>query len=416
VTPVDLALERAWAESWPRVIGRLVRETHDLELAEDATQDAFVTAMETWPHEGIPANPGGWLMTVARRKVLDRQRRSTTLARKLPLLIVPGEDDPDPVNAWHDDGLRLIFTCCHPTLAPENRVALALRLICGLDTGTIARLFLVTETTMAARLTRSRKKIAAAGIAWRVPEPAEMPTRLASVLDTIYLLFTAGHTRPIGDALVDPLLLDRSADLARLVAEFLPAEPEALGLDALVTLSNARQPARTDPGGRLVPLEDQDRSLWDADAIGRGGQTLERSLMLTQGQLPGRFAIQAAIEAVHLEAPAFAHTDWAQLFALYTVLDVVAPSPLVKLNRAVVLARIAGPGPGLAAIDALAIAADASLRPSLAIARADLLRQAGEWSLAADAYRVAMSAMNNDAQREFLAGRLAEMEDAIIRS
>jgi RNA polymerase sigma-70 factor (ECF subfamily) len=249
MTTVEIALERAWADSWPRVIGRLVRETHDLDLAEDATQDAFVAAMETWPREGIPANPGGWLMTVARRKVLDRQRRSTTLARKLPLLIVPGNDEIDPIDDWHDDGLRLIFTCCHPTLAPENRVALALRLICGLDTGTIARLFLVTETTMAARLTRSRKKIAAAGIAWRIPEPAEMPTRLASVLDTIYLLFTAGHTRPIGDVLIDPLLLDRSADLARIVAELLPDEPEALGLHALVTLSNARRHARTDRSG-----------------------------------------------------------------------------------------------------------------------------------------------------------------------
>jgi RNA polymerase sigma-70 factor (ECF subfamily) len=414
-TALDAVLAQAWEESWPRVIGRLARETRDLDLAEDATQDAFVVAMESWPRAGIPANPGAWLLTVARRKVLDRQRRATTLQRKLPLLIVPeGDDDPDPANAWHDDGLRLIFTCCHPALAPENRVALALRLICGLDTATIARLFLIPETTMAARLTRARKKIAAAGIAWRVPDPGEMPDRLTAVLDTVYLLFTAGHTRPIGEDLLDPILLERSEGLARLVADLLPEQPEVLGLFALIQLSNARRSARQDAAGRLIPLEDQDRSCWDRRAQAAGTAVLERALTLARGSRPGRFALQAAIEAVHLEAPTFAETDWPQLFALYTLLDAVAPSPLVKLNRAVVLGQLAGPAAGLAALDRFTPESGPDLTGPLAIARADLLRRAEDWQGAAEAYRAAVAGVDNLAQRTFLAARLAEVERELM--
>lgn len=413
VSPVDAALVEAWEQAWPRVIGRLVRETRDLDLAEDATQDAFVTAMETWPRDGIPANPSAWLMTVARHKVLDRQRRATTLTRKLPLLIVPPDDGPDPINAWYDDQLRLIFTCCHPTLAPENRVALALRLICGLDTATIARLFLVPESTMAARLTRGRKKIAAAGIAWRIPDPSEMPERLQAVLDTVYLLFTAGHTRPIGEDLLDPVLLDRSESLARLIADLLPDQPAALGLFALIRLSNARRSARQDDLGNLILLEDQDRTRWDATVIAEGVAVLERSLVLTRPGLPDRYALQAAIEAVHLEAPTHDRTDWPQLFALYTLLDAVAPSLLVKLNRVVVLSHLEGAVAGLAALDALEIETGSNLSAPLTVARADLLRRAESWTAAADAYREAMVLTDNDVQRTFLADRLRDIEQRL---
>ncbi len=409
--PVEAALTAAWEQSWSRVIGRLVRETRDLDLTEDATQDAFVTAMETWPRDGIPGNPEAWLMTVARRKVLDRQRRASTLARKLPLLIVPPDDgDVEPVNAWHDDQLRLIFTCCHPTLAPENRVALALRLICGIDTATIAHLFLVPEPTMAARLTRGRKKIAAAGIAWRVPDPAEMPERLQAVADTVYLLFTAGHTRPIGEDLLDPVLLDRSESLARLIADLLPGQPVALGLFALIRLSNARRLTRQDEWGNLILLEDQDRTRWDRSAIAEGVSVLERSLMLTRPGLPNRYALQAAIEAVHLEAPTSAETDWPQLFALYTLLDAIAPSPLVKLNRAVVLSRLEGVAAGLHALDEIRVDSASTLAAPLAIARADLFRRAEDWGAAADAYREAIALTDNDVQRAFLATRLRDVD------
>lgn len=415
VSPVDAALAEAWEHGWPRVIGRLVRETRDLDLAEDATQDAFVTAMETWTRDGVPVNPSAWLMVVARRKVLDRQRRTTTLARKLPLLIVPPDDDEaDAINAWHDDQLRLIFTCCHPTLAPEQRVALALRLICGLDTATIARLFLVPESTMAARLTRGRRKIATAGIAWRVPDPVEMPERLQAVLDTVYLLFTAGHTRPIGEDLLDPVLLDRSESLARLIANLLPDQPAALGLLALIRLSNARRDVRKDDLGRLVLLEDQDRTRWDAAAIAEGVAVLERSLTLSRFGLPERYALQAAIEAVHLEASTYDQTDWPQLFALYTLLDAVAPSPLVKLNRVVVLSRLQGAQAGLAALDTLDVGTGSNLAAPIAVARADLLRRAENWPAAADAYHRAIALTDNDVQRAFLHDRLREMDERLM--
>ena len=400
----------SWERAWPQVIGRLVRETRDLDLAEDVTQDAFVTAMETWPRDGIPANPAAWLMTVARRKLLDQQRRSTTLRRKLPLLIVPFDAVPDPANAWHDDQLRLIFTCCHPALAPENRVALALRLVCGIDTPTIARLFLVSESTMAARLTRSRKKIAAGGIAWRIPEPAEMPERLEAVLDTVYLLFTAGLTRPLGESLIDPVLLERAESLARLVADLLPTEPTALGLHALIRLSNARRDARQDAPGNLMLLEAQDRSRWEGEAIADGVAALERSLALTQGGLPTTYALQAAIEAVHLEAPTYAETDWRQLLALSTLLEAIAPSPLVTLNRIVVLSRLKGVAAGLDALDRLDSEAVSTIEGPMAFARADLLRRAGEWKRSADAYRQAMSLASNEVQRAFAADRLREVE------
>ncbi len=407
---VEVALASAHEQYWSRVTGTLAREMRDLDLAEEAAQDAFVTALEAWQRSGIPEHQLAWLLTVARRKALDRIRREATLARKLPQLIVPDDDDfaTDDPDHFPDDQLRLLFTCCHPAIAPEARVALALRMVCGLETATVARLFIVPLPTMAARITRAKKKIASAGIAYRVPRPDELPSRLPAVLSTIYLLFTAGHTAPAGPNLVSPELVRRSLALARLLSALMPDEPEVLGLFALLRLSDARRETRVDGRGRLLLLEDQDRSRWDRVAIGEGVATLERSLGLTRGRLPGRYVLQAAIEAVHLDAPSYDETDWPQLLALYVLLREVAPSPLVDLNQAVVLAKVAGPEAGLAALDGLADWRGGEQYYLYAAARADVLRLLGRTQDALGEYRRARSLTSNEAERAFLETRIAE--------
>jgi RNA polymerase sigma-70 factor (ECF subfamily) len=329
----------------------------------------------------------------------------------LPLLIVPeGEaDDPPGADPFTDDQLRLIFTCCHPAIAPEARVALSLRLICGLETAAIARLFIVPVPTMAARITRAKKKIAAAGIAYRVPDRDELPARLPTVLSTIYLLFTAGHTAPSGESLTSPELSWRALDLARLVCTLMPGEPEVLGLFALIRLSDSRRATRTDERGRLILLADQDRSRWDRSAIAEGTAALERSLAMTRGPLPGAFALQGAIEAVHLEATSFDETDWRQLDALYGLLHDVAPSPLVRLNRAVVVAKLAGPEAALDELDRIRGWSGGSHYHLRAMTQAELLRQSGRMDEAAAEYSKALALPQNDAERAFIVERLAEI-------
>jgi RNA polymerase sigma-70 factor (ECF subfamily) len=410
VSEIEIALAEVHARDWSRVVGTLVRSTRDLDLAEDATQDAFLSAIDAWKRDGVPDSPSAWLITAARRKVIDRQRREMTLARKLPLLIVPDADGDDDVpDGIADDRLRLIFTCCHPAIALDSRVALALRLVCGLETAAIARLFVVPLPTMAARMTRAKKKIAAAGIAYRVPEQRELPERLPGVLSVIYLLFTAGHTAASGDRLTQPELTRRALDLATLMANLMPEEPDVLGLFALLRLSDARRDTRVYPDGRLMLLEDQDRSRWDEVAIREGIDAVERSIQRTRGRLPGKYALQAAIEAVHMESPTYAETDWPQLLALYNLLREVSPSPIVEINRAVVVSKLDGPGAGLTMLDTLADWDGGKHYYLFAAARADLLRRLGRFEEARSEYRRALTLTDNAVEREFLETRIASI-------
>jgi RNA polymerase sigma-70 factor (ECF subfamily) len=370
----------------------------------------------------VPHNPGAWLTTAARRRALDRLRRDRTLRAKLPLLIEPdgppgpagtglagtglaGTDPGDDVIA--DDRLRLVFTCCHPALAREAQVALTLRLLCGLTTAEIAQAFLVSEPTMAARVTRAKKKISAARIPYRVPAAAELPDRLDAVLTVVHLLYTTGHTAPAGADLVRADLVDRALDLARLLRELMPDEREAGGLLALLLLTDARRAARVAADGRLLLLEEQDRSLWDRAAIGEGTGLV--SEVMRGARWPGRFVLQAAIAAVHAEAPSYGETDWPRLLRLYDGLMRAWPTPVVALNRAVVLAMVDGAEAALAEIGA--IEADGRLAGYryLPAAKADLLRRVGRLDDAARAYRSALDLTAGDAERAFLAGRIAEV-------
>ncbi|CAN5891521.1 sigma-70 family RNA polymerase sigma factor [soil metagenome] len=406
------AVADAYRREWAYVLAATARFTHDLDLAEDATADAFATAVETWPRDGVPRSPGGWLTTTARRRALDALRRRQTLRSKLPLLVEPAgadsvedavlEDEP----AVTDDLLRLVFTCCHPALAREAQVALTLRLVCGLSTAEVAASFLVSESTMAARVTRAKKKIAAARIPYRVPLAAELPERLDAVLTVVHLVFTAGHTAG-SDQLVRPELVSRAIALARTLVEVMPDEREARGLLALTLLTDARRQTRIDSAGHLVLLADQDRTAWDRSAIAEGRRLVSESL---RGERPGRFALQAAIAALHAEAPRWADTDWRQIVGLYDVLLGAWPSPVVALNRAVAVAMADGPRAGL---DQLALIED---DPRLAgyrylpTARADLLRRLGRRDEATAAYREALAHTDAGPEREYLLHRLAEVE------
>ncbi|HKD98179.1 MAG TPA: sigma-70 family RNA polymerase sigma factor, partial [Micromonosporaceae bacterium] len=341
------------------MLAATARVACDIDLAEECVQDAYVAALDAWARVGVPDNPGAWLTVCARRKALDALRRDRTLRAKLPLLVEPvdtgagelGGDLDDDAEVIPDDRLRLVFTCCHPALAREAQVALTLRLVCGLTTTEIAQAFLVSEPTMAARVTRAKKKISAARIAYRVPEAHELPDRLDAVLTVVHLLYTTGHTAPAGAALVRADLVDRAVDLARMLLALMPDEREVRGLLALLLLTDARRATRTGPDGELVLLEHQDRSRWDRTAIEEGRRLVVDAL---RGGRPGRFTLQAAIAAVHAEAPDYEHTDWPELLALYDTLMRVWPSPVVALNRVVPLAMVRGPRAGLAAVDQLA--------------------------------------------------------------
>jgi RNA polymerase sigma-70 factor (ECF subfamily) len=373
-------------------------------------QDAYVAALKAWSRDGVPDNPGAWLTTVARRTAVNAIHRRRTLSTKLPLLLEPDASDmiePADPEAIPDDRLRLIFTCCHPALAREAQVALTLRLACGVTTSEIARMFLVSEPTMAARVTRAKKKIAAARIPYAVPGPEELPARLDAVLTVIHLLYTTGHTAPSGEELTRAEPAERALDLARMLVALMPGDREAQGLLALLVVNHARRATRTDDDGRLVLLEDQDRSAWDRAAIAEGHELVVAAL---RRGTPGRFALQAAIAALHAQADSHAATDWPQIVTLYDELLRIWPSPVVALNRAIAVSMVDGPGAGLAAVTGLEADGRLAGYRYLPAAKADMLRRLGRQAEAAAAYRAALGLADNDAERAFLERRLAECE------
>jgi RNA polymerase sigma-70 factor (ECF subfamily) len=388
------------------VLAATVRVTRDLDAAEESVQDAYVAALEAWSGDGVPARPGAWLTTVARRIALNAMARRRTLQAKLPMLLEPEAiemDEPSEDTTIPDDRLRLVFTCCHPALAREAQVALTLRLVCGVGTADIAHAFLVAEPTMAARLTRAKRKIAAAAIPYVVPGPDDLPARLDAVLTVVHLLFTTGHTAPSGDALVRVELADRALDLARMLHALLPAEREVAGLLALLLVHDARHATRTDAAGRLARLEDQDRAAWDRDAIAQADGLLVAAL---RAGPPGRFTLQAAIAAVHAQAPSYEDTDWRQILSLYDELLRVWPAPVVALNRAVAVAIVEGPAAALAQIEALERDGRLAGYRYLPSTKADLLRRLGRHEEAADAYRAALALTDNATERAFLGEQL----------
>jgi RNA polymerase sigma-70 factor (ECF subfamily) len=407
---VAVAVAEAHRREWAFVLAATVRVTRDLDLAEECVQDAYAQALSTWASRGIPASPGAWLTTVARRRAVDLQRREERLRRTLPLLLDdqvepgPGETGEHEVR---DDRLRLIFTCCHPAIALEAQVALTLRLLCGLTTAEVARAFLVSEPTMAARITRAKKKIAAARIPYRVPPAEELPARIEAVLTVVHLLFTTGHTAPAGDDLVRRDLVERSLDLARMLRALLPTDADVAGLLALILLTDARRATRVADDGRLLLLADQDRTRWDRRAIGEGVALVREAL---RRRPPGRFALMASIAAVHAEAPSWQETDWIEVVALYDLLVQIWPSPVVALNRAVAVGLAAGPNAGLAALDALAAEPQLAGYSYLAAARADFLRRLGRLIEARAAYEEALRGTENSVERDFLATRLRQLD------
>ncbi|HEU4946325.1 MAG TPA: sigma-70 family RNA polymerase sigma factor [Kribbella sp.] len=383
-----------------------MRVTRDLDVAEEAVQEAYVKALSAWPDDGIPIRPGAWLTTVARRTALNILRRRRSLEAKLPLLLESEQDgDTDDENgAVPDDRLRLIFTCCHPALSPEAQVALTLRLVCGLRTPDIAHAFLVSETTMAARLTRAKKKITVARIRYAVPDEEDLPERGDAVLNVIHLLYTAGHTAPSGAELTRDDLSERAIDLARMLRLLLPRFAETGGLLALLLVLHARRAARVGADGRLLRLSEQDRSLWDKELIAEADELLVESIRMAPA---GRFTLQAAIAAVHAQAPSFADTDWPQILALYDRLQQVWVSPVVTLNRAVAVAMIHGAGAGLAEVEQLEATGRLGRFRYLYSTKADLLHQLGRDAEAVEAYRTALSLTDNDAEQEFLVGQIS---------
>lgn len=394
-----------------RLLATLVGQFGDLDLAEEVASDAIAAALERWPVDGVPGRPGAWLLTTARRKAVDRLRRDKAYAARLALMQAEADRDGSAVESAEaddvpDERLRLFFTCCHPALPPEAQVALTLRSLAGLSTPEVARAFLVPAATMAQRIVRAKRKIKGARIPFRVPEADELPTRLPGVLRVVYAIFTEGYAASAGSELVRGDLADEAIRLARILHRLLPREREVAGLLALMLLIDARRAARTGPGGHLVLLDEQDRSLWNRAFIEEGRRLVVTAL---QGGPPGPYALQAAIAAVHDEAADVATTDWAQVVALYDVLADVAPSPVVTLNRAVAVAMRDGPAAGLELLDALA--ADERLRGYhlLPAARADLLRRLGRREEAAAAYEEALALVGNAAERAYLTRRLEEV-------
>jgi len=386
---------RIFREESGRSVAALIRVVGDIDLAEDAVQEAFAVALRKWPDDGLPPNPGGWITTTARNHAIDRLRRESRGRELLGevAVLLPGNDDPGmpkEVGPVQDDRLRLIFTCCHPALSTEAQVALTLRLLGGLSTTQVARSFLVTEPTMARRLVRAKHKIKAARIPYRVPQAHELPDRLRPVLAVVYLIYNAGLTSP-----AEPGLCVEAIRLARILATLLPDEPEVAGLLALLLLTESRRPSRTRPDGSLVLLGEQDRRRWDRALIEEGQAIVRRCL---GGNQPGRYQLQAAINAVHADAPTLQQADWSQIVVLYDQLLAVTPTPVVALNRAIAIGEVQGPAAALALVDEL----DLDNYYPYHATRADLLRRLGRNIEAAAAYQWAAAMAPTDAERDFL--------------
>lgn len=399
MTDIAGILARVHAEEWGRIVATLIRVTGDWTLAEDCTQDAFASALTTWPKSGIPASPGAWLTTAARNRAIDVLRRRTTEARKVREMV----NDFREVDDATDDRLRLIFTCCHPALPLEARVALTLRTVAGLTTGEIARAFLVPEPTMAQRLVRAKGKIANAGIPYRVPEDELLGERLPGVLAVLYLLFTEGYAASSGDALVRVDLAEEAIRLGRLLERLMPTEAEVGGLLALMLLQHARRDARTDAAGDLVSLEQQDRSLWHPDEIAEGVDTLQRAL---RRHRTDRYQLQAVIAAAHAVAPSAEQTDFRGIVRAYDDLARLDPSPVIALNRAIAWGMWAGPEVGLERVNLVADQLDGYYL--VAAARADFLRRLGRHVEAAEQYSLALDQVRTTPERRYLERRRAE--------
>jgi RNA polymerase sigma-70 factor (ECF subfamily) len=396
------AVERVFREEYGRLIAALVRRFGDIDIAEEAAGEALVTALEKWPQDGVPANPGGWLTVTAGNRAIDRIRREKLRDAKHQAALMITDDTPhEPTGVVEDDRLRLLFTCCHPALTPEARVALTLRLLGGLTVPEIAQAFLVQETTMGQRITRAKKKIAAANVPYRIPEPEDLPERLSGVLTVLYLVFNEGYLASGDAAPIRAELTAEAIRLTRILRGLMPDEPEVTGLLALMLLTEARRESRM-RDGTLVTLDQQDRHGWDRGLIDEGHGLVRECLALNR---PGRYQVLAAINAVHTDAPSVADTDWAQIVALYDQLVALDPNPVVALNRAVAVAELDGPDVALALVDHLPLTGYHAWH----VARADLLRRTGRTQEARDEYDAAITATNNTAERAYLTRKRNEL-------
>jgi RNA polymerase sigma-70 factor (ECF subfamily) len=396
------AVERVFREEYGRLIATLVRRFGDIDIAEEAAGEALVTALEKWPASGVPPNPGGWLTTTAGNRALDRIRREKQRDAKHQAALMNFDDTPhEPTGPVEDDRLRLLFTCCHPALAPEARTALTLRLLGGLTVPEIAQAFLVPETTMAQRITRAKRKIAAAKVPYRVPEASDLPERLGDVLLVLFLVFNEGYLASGEDEPVRAELTGEAIRLARILRRLLPEEPEVTGLLGLLLLSEARRESRV-RNGELVALPEQDRAGWNSRLIAEGHDLVRECLVINR---PGRYQLLAAINAVHTDARTAADTDWSQILALYDQLTQLDPSPIVALNRAVAVAELDGPEVALALVDRLPLAGYHAWHAT----RADLLRRLGRSAEAREAYDAAIAATQNSAERTYLSRKRGEL-------